>query len=63
MKVTRRSAGLLLLLYAALAGVWVWRLAPATVALPVQEDVDRQAKIAAYLAKAPQDPACPLYPS
>jgi hypothetical protein len=59
MKVTRRSAGLLLLLYAALAGVWVWRLAPATVALPVQEDVDTQAKIAAYLAKAPKDTAMP----
>ncbi|MES2506858.1 MAG: hypothetical protein V4599_09150 [Verrucomicrobiota bacterium] len=59
MKVTRRTAGLLLLLYAALAGVWVWRLAPSTVALPTQENVDTQAKIAAYLAKAPKDTAMP----
>ncbi|MBB5036884.1 hypothetical protein [Prosthecobacter dejongeii] len=62
MKATRRSAGLLLLLYTALVAVWVLRLAPPSNKNVVAEEStsqERQEKIAAYLAKAPKDTAMP----
>lgn len=59
LKPTPRTAGLLLLLYMTLAGVWVWRLAPRPA--PPSDDlrVEQQERIAAFLAKAPKDTAMP----
>ena len=60
MKVTPRTAGLLILLYMGLIGVWTWRLMPP----PPNQGAEAawqsmQAKAASYLAKAPKDTAMP----
>lgn len=61
MKITRRTAGLLIILYLTLAGVWAWRLhTPANTSEVAEQKTQReQEHIAAYLAKAPKDTALP----
>ncbi|TDU64307.1 hypothetical protein EI77_04195 [Prosthecobacter fusiformis] len=57
---TRRTAGLLLLLYFILAGVWTWRLAPRqTDDREAQQRQTMQERIVPYLAKAPDGTAMP----
>ncbi len=61
MKLTRRSAGLLILLYMTLAGVWTWKLYPVIPRVEShQTGQEAQEKVAAYLAAALKGDAVPV---
>jgi TolA-binding protein len=60
MKISGRSATLLILLYLTLIAAWGWRLSPSYPEnVPVEDPEDLQTKVASYLALAPKDTTLP----